>query len=77
MAEALEKSGVRFIWSVRDPAPIHGLDVAVKEHDSVFHGGFEDRVAGRGLIIKGWAPQVSILKHRAVGTFLTHCGWNS
>jgi hypothetical protein len=72
LASSLEKSGVYFVWSVKQPS---------KEHVECRRGmvplGFEDRVAGRGLVIKGWAPQVEILGHPAVGTFLTHCGWNS
>lgn len=70
---ALEKSGVRFIWCAREPK--------TSEHKASGHGrvppGFEDCTASRGIVIKEWAPQVAILNHRAVGTFLTHCGWNS
>nr|BAP90372.1 UDP-glycose: glycosyltransferase UGT89D6 [Fagopyrum esculentum] len=59
---ALEKSQTRFIWVVRGEPELDGL---------------EERVAGRGLVVREWAPQVEILGHRAVGGFLSHCGWNS
>ncbi|KAL2234911.1 UNVERIFIED_CONTAM: UDP-glycosyltransferase 89B2 [Sesamum indicum] len=68
----LEESGVRFIWAARSfmiQQVAHGYGLAP--------GGFEDRVVGQGLLIKGWAPQMSILSHRVVGGFLSHCGWNS
>ncbi|KAF3438004.1 hypothetical protein FNV43_RR20760 [Rhamnella rubrinervis] len=72
LASGLEKSGVHFVWSVKEP--IEGQ--ADGEYATV-PPGFEDRVAGRGLVIRGWAPQVSILRHRAVGAILCHCGWNT
>lgn len=71
IASALDKSGVHFIWSVKDN------DEGKEKEHGVIPLGFEDRTAGRGLVIRGWAPQVVILRHRAVGVFLCHCGWNS
>ncbi|OMO55873.1 Drug/metabolite transporter [Corchorus capsularis] len=76
VATALEQSGVRFIWAVKDPMK-RAEDDRRDDDQSVIPIGFEDRTAGRGLVIKGWAPQVAILRHRAVGCYLTHCGWNS
>ncbi|KAK0587857.1 hypothetical protein LWI29_030076 [Acer saccharum] len=72
LAGALEKTGVNFVWCVRQSNKGH-----VAGDEGVLSEGFEDRVAGKGYIIKGWAPQVAILRHKAVGAFLTHCGWNS
>ena len=72
LTQALELSGVNFILSVRDHDERH---VALN-HGKVL-SGLADRVRERGFVIEGWAPQLVILSHRAVGAFLTHCGWNS
>ncbi|CAA0807509.1 UDP-glycosyltransferase 73B3 [Striga hermonthica] len=66
IAAGLESLGHGFVWTVRhegtkDPLP----------------EGFEERMRGKGLVIRGWAPQLTILGHEAVGAFMTHCGWNS
>ncbi|THG23821.1 UDP-glycosyltransferase 89B2-like [Camellia sinensis] len=72
IASGLEKSGAKFLWCVKEAPKGH-----VEGDYGVIPLGFEDRVIGRGLIVKDWAPQVMILRHRAIGSFLTHCGWNS
>ncbi|XP_050372160.1 UDP-glycosyltransferase 89A2 [Argentina anserina] len=72
LARGLELSGKRFVWAVKT-----GSAQEVKDGYGVVPNGFEERVAGRGWLVKGWAPQKLILGHPAVGGFLSHCGWNS
>lgn len=71
IAMGLEASGQEFIWVVRKPKE------EGDNHEGWLPQGFEERMKGKGLIIQGWAPQVLILDHEAVGGFVTHCGWNS
>ncbi|CAN6172985.1 unnamed protein product [Urochloa humidicola] len=66
----LEASGHPFIWVLRNA---HDYDDTTR----AFLEELEARVAGRGLLVRGWAPQLLILSHAAVGGFVTHCGWNS
>ncbi|MBA0554366.1 hypothetical protein Golob_013475, partial [Gossypium lobatum] len=68
----LEASNKPFIWVLR------GNDTTSNQVDKwIKEDGFEERIKGRGLVVVGWAPQVLILSHPAIGGFLTHCGWNS
>nr|QDH43896.1 glycosyltransferase [Crocosmia x crocosmiiflora] len=65
LALGLESSDHQFVW------------VLGKDGNEWIPQGFEERVSGKGLIVRGWAPQMLILNHPSVGGFVTHCGWNS
>ncbi|XP_028071458.1 beta-D-glucosyl crocetin beta-1,6-glucosyltransferase-like [Camellia sinensis] len=71
IAHGLELSKVNFIWIVRFPV---GEKVELEE---ALPKGFIERVAERGMVVEGWAPQARILAHSSTGCFVSHCGWNS
>uniref|UniRef100_A0A0E0Q680 Uncharacterized protein n=1 Tax=Oryza rufipogon TaxID=4529 RepID=A0A0E0Q680_ORYRU len=52
-------------------------DMAGNNHDDALLRQALLDVAGAGACVVPWAPQRDVLRHRAVGCFLTHSGWNS
>ncbi|PIA48618.1 hypothetical protein AQUCO_01400895v1 [Aquilegia coerulea] len=76
LAKGLEQSGKPFIWMLRNPT---GVAVSEEFKPEWLPEGFEQRMreSGKGLIVRNWAPQIQILSHKAIGAFLSHCGWNS
>ncbi|XP_057501928.1 nuatigenin 3-beta-glucosyltransferase-like isoform X1 [Actinidia eriantha] len=74
IALALEASGHPFVWVVRKEGKAEEIGV-----ENWLPEGFEEKVKenNSGMVIRGWAPQVRILNHPAIGGFVTHCGWNS
>ncbi|KEH15804.1 putative UDP-glucuronosyl/UDP-glucosyltransferase [Medicago truncatula] len=73
IASALEELNCEFIWVVPEKKGKENESEAEKE--KWLPKGFEERT--KGMIVRGWSPQVVILGHSAIGAFLTHCGWNS
>lgn len=75
LAVGLENSGRSFFWVLRIPKPANSE--AATDISTLLPEGFLERTKERGLVYSEWAPQLQILAHRAIGGFLTHCGWNS
>ncbi|CAM6121082.1 unnamed protein product [Calypogeia fissa] len=65
LSQALEASEQSFLW------------VASRGTAEAIPSSFEARTREKGLVVRGWVPQLQILQHPAIGGFVTHCGWNS
>ncbi|KAK1284428.1 UDP-glycosyltransferase 92A1 [Acorus calamus] len=77
LAMGLEASETGFIWVVRPPV---GFDFKGEfRAEEWLPKGFEERMRekNRGILIRGWAPQLEILSHASTGGVLCQCGWNS
>ncbi|XP_073301783.1 UDP-glucosyl transferase 73B2-like [Primulina huaijiensis] len=85
LADALGDSKWSFIWVIQPgsgkpklPPSVFGEKHDSNEKDEGFYPeGLDEKVGNRGIVIKGWAPQLLILSHPSTGGFLSHCGWNS
>ncbi|CAA2934817.1 UDP-glycosyltransferase 74B1-like [Olea europaea var. sylvestris] len=64
MASALMCMNSYFLWVVRET------------ERNKLPAGFFDLTKGKGLVVS-WCNQLEMLAHRAIGCFVTHCGWNS
>ncbi|KAM0881371.1 hypothetical protein ACQ4PT_032997 [Festuca glaucescens] len=65
----LVSAGHPFLWVLRP-------DMVGASQNAVLQEAIE--AAGRSKArVVDWAPQRDVLRHRAVGCFLTHAGWNS
>ncbi|CAL5086672.1 unnamed protein product [Urochloa decumbens] len=66
----LVAAGYPFLWVLRPDMVMASQDASLQGTAAAAAGDGKARVVA-------WAPQRDVLRHRAVGCFLTHAGWNS
>ncbi|XP_024319140.1 7-deoxyloganetic acid glucosyltransferase [Brachypodium distachyon] len=68
-------AGHAFLWVLRPDMVTATQNALLREAvdaAAALHGN-----AAPAAFVVDWAPQRAVLRHRAVGCFLTHAGWNS
>ncbi|XP_043714714.1 UDP-glycosyltransferase 74B1-like [Telopea speciosissima] len=64
IAWGLKESGIHFLWVVKE------------SERGKLPQGFIEASKEKGLVVT-WCQQLELLEHKAIGCFVTHCGWNS
>ncbi|GLT55567.1 hypothetical protein SLA2020_286780 [Shorea laevis] len=64
LALGLQNSNCYFLWVVRE------------SEEKKLPCNFVQEIGEKGLVVT-WCPQLDVLAHKAIGCFMTHCGWNS
>ncbi|RVW74701.1 mogroside IE synthase [Vitis vinifera] len=64
LAWGLKRSNSHFMWVVREL------------EKKKLPNNFIEETSEKGLVVS-WCCQLEVLAHKAVGCFMTHCGWNS
>jgi hypothetical protein len=70
VASGLASTGRPFLWVVRNDS----RDLLLPADDTAAAASGDS--SSRGKVVP-WCDQLGVLSHRAVGCFVTHCGWNS
>ncbi|KAK1389429.1 Glycosyltransferase [Heracleum sosnowskyi] len=64
LAYGIKQSGKHFLWVVR------------ASEEGKLPKGFVEETSAKGIVVQ-WCSQMEVLAHKALGCFVTHCGWNS
>uniref|UniRef100_A0A0E0CKN9 Glycosyltransferase n=1 Tax=Oryza meridionalis TaxID=40149 RepID=A0A0E0CKN9_9ORYZ len=75
LAWGLARSGHHFLWVIREDQA-KGVVAGGGDPIDMIPPEFAEETKGRGYVTR-WCPQEALLRHEAIGAFLTHCGWNS
>ncbi|EEF37428.1 UDP-glycosyltransferase 84B2 [Ricinus communis] len=70
LATGLKNSNKPFLWVIK-PKPENS-----ETKGGELPGSFLEETKEKGLVVT-WCEQEKVLMHKAVGCFITHCGWNS